>query len=212
MPMSDDLINRLTADLQPRRRVSPGLGRALLAAIAMLTVATLVGLLGMRGDFMAGRPHTVPLMSELVILCVGCAIAVTLSAMARPAVGAPRSGWQWATAALAVLPIAAILTAAGNDTERLLMLPPDGPFCLVTGTVASLTAIAVLTLWLRRGATTSPERAAWMVGISGGAVGAFAIGLVCPVDAITHIGTWHVAIIAVTAIASRIALPRFLRW
>jgi hypothetical protein len=104
------------------------------------------------------------------------------------------------------------VTAAGNATERALMLPPDGLFCLVAGTLASLASIAPLTLWLRRGAPTSPERAAWMIGISGGAIGALAIGFVCPVDAITHIGTWHAAIIVVAAVASRIVLPRVLRW
>lgn len=212
MPTSDELIDGLTADLEPRRSVSPWLGRAMLAVIALLTIAALTGLFGMREDFTAGRPHSVPLMSELVILSAGCAIAAAVTAMARPAVGAFRSGWQWAAAALAVLPIAALVTAAGNAAERRLMLPPDGIFCLVTGSLASLASIALLTLWLRRGAPTSPERAAWMIGISSGAIGALAIGFVCPVDAITHIGTWHAGIIVVAAIGSRIILPRFLRW
>ena len=212
MPTSDDLIDRLTADLQPRRRVSPWLGRAILAVAALLTIAALTGLFGMRADFTSGRPHPVPLMSELVILSAGCAIAAALTAMARPAVGALRSGWQWAAAALAVLPVAAFMTAAGNAAERALMLPPDGVFCLVTGTLASLASILLLTLWMRRGAPTSPERAAWMIGISGGAIGALAIGFVCPVDAITHIGTWHAGIVVVAAVGSRIVLPRFLRW
>lgn len=212
MTMSDELIDRLTADLEPRRRVSPWMGRAMLAATGLLTIAALAALFGMRADFTAGRPHSVPLMSELVILSAGCAIAAALTGMARPAVGAFRSGWQWAAAALAVLPIAALVTAAGDATERALMLPPDGPFCLVMGTLASLVSIALLTLWLRRGAPTSPERASWMIGISGGAIGALAIGFVCPVDAITHIGTWHAGIIVLAGAASRLVLPRFLRW
>jgi len=212
MPTSDDLIDRLTADLEPRRRVSPWFGRAMLAATALLTVAALAGLFGMRADFLGGRPHSVPLMSELVILSAGCAIAAALTAMARPAVGSPRSGWQWAAAALAVLPIAAVVTAAGSAAERALMLPPDGPSCLLNGSLASVASIVLLTLWLRRGAPTSPERAAWMIGISGGAVGALAIGFICPIDAITHIGTWHAGIIVLAAVASRVALPRFLRW
>ena len=212
MPTPDDLIDRLTADLEPKRTLSPWLGRAMIAAIALLTIVALAGLFGMRADFTAGRPHSIPLMSELVILSAGCAIAAALTAIARPAVGAVRSGWQWAAAALAVLPIAAFVTAAGNATQRALMFPPDGPFCLVTGTLASVASIALLTLWLRRGAPTSPELAAWMIGISGGAVGALAVGFVCPSDAITHIGVWHEGIIVIAALASRIVLPRFLRW
>jgi len=212
MSTSDELIDRLTADLQPRRKISPWLGRAMLALIALLTIAALTRLFGMRADFTIGRPHPVPLMSELVILSAGCAIAAALTGVGVVVLGKRASARQWAAAALAVLPIAALVTAAGNATERALMLPPDGIFCLVTGTLGSLASIALLSLWLRRGAPTSPERAAWMIGIGSGAVGAFAIGFVCPVDAITHIGTWHAGIIVVAAIASRIVLPRFLRW
>src|SRR5690349_4585770 len=100
MPTTDDLIDRLTGDLEPRRQVSPWLGRAMLAAIAVLTTAVLAGLFGMRADFTGGRPHSVPLMSELLIVSAACAIAAALTAMARPSVGAHRSGWQWAAAAL----------------------------------------------------------------------------------------------------------------
>ena len=184
----------------------------MLTAIAIVTMAAVVARFGMRSDFSAGQPHSVPLMSELVLLSAFCAVAAALTAMARPAVGAIRSGWQWAVAALAVLPIAALVTAIGNATERALMLPPEGPSCLIVATLASLASIALLTLWLRRGAPTSPTRAAWLVGITGGTVGAMAIGLVCPIDAVTHIGSWHVGAILVAALGSRLALPRFLRW
>ena len=212
MPNTDDLIDQLTADLRPRRKVSPWAGRAMLGAVALATVAAVVLRFRLRPDFSAGTPHPVPLMSELVLLSVFCAVAAALTAMARPAVGAVRNGWQWAVAALLVLPVAAFVTAAGSVTERALMMPPEGPACLIIGTLASLGSIALLTLWLRRGAPTSPTRAAWMIGITGGAVGALAIGLICPIDAITHIGTWHAAIVLVAAVGSRLALPRLLRW
>jgi hypothetical protein len=210
MPNTDELIDELTTDLRPRRRVLPWVGRGLLAAIALLTFAVLVALLGMRPDFATGQPHSVPLISALVILSAGGTVGTALTAMARPAVGAARSGWQWALAALAVLPIAAIVTAVGNAPDRALMMPPEGPPCLVIGTIASIGSIVALT-WCR-GAPTSAARASWLVGITGGAVGAVAMGLVCPIDAITHIGTWHVGIIVVAAVGSRFALPRFLRW
>jgi hypothetical protein len=212
MQTSDDLIDRLTADLEPARMVSPWRARAMLAGVALLTVAAVGALFGMRGDFSAARPSSVPLMSQLVILCSGGALAAALTAMARPAVGAARSDWPWALAALSVLPIAALVTAAGDATERSVMLARDGLFCLVTGSVASIASIVLLTVWMRRGAPTSPDRAAWLIGAVGGAIGALAIGLVCPVDAIAHIGTWHVGIVALAAIASRLAIPRLLRW
>ena len=206
------LIDQLTDELKPRHGVSPGLGRTMLAGTALVTALSLTLLFGMRPDFIAGDPHPVPLIAALVFLCAGAVVALALTAMARPAVGANRGGWQGAVALIAVLPVAAFLTAAGNAAQRAAMMPPDGPFCLVTGTLASLASIVLLTLWLRRGAPTSAERTSWLVGIAGGAIGALAIGLVCPIDAISHIGIWHAGIVAVAAVGSRLVLPRFLRW
>jgi hypothetical protein len=212
MPDNDELIEQLTGDLRPTRRISPWSGRALLGLAAVLTVVMLVARFGMRPDFAAGQPHSVPLISLLVILSLCITFTVAVTAMARPAVGAARGGWQWALAPLAILPIAAAVTAASDAGELAKMLPPEGPACLIVGTLASLASIALLTYWLRRGAPTSASRAAWLIGIAGGAVGALAMGFVCPIDAITHIGTWHVGIIVTAGLGSRLALPYFLRW
>jgi hypothetical protein len=92
------------------------------------------------------------------------------------------------------------------------MMAGEGYFCLLTGTLASIASIIALTLWLRRGAPTSATRASWLIGIAGGAIGALAMALVCPIDSIMHIGTWHAGIVAVAATGSRLVLPRFLRW
>ena len=212
MPSIENLIDDLTAELEPRRTVSPAIGRLLLFAAALVTSAVVISLFGMRPDFLSGHPQPVSLITTLVILSAGIAVGAALTAMARPAVGALRGGWQWSVAALAVLPVAAVLTAAGSAAARAAMLPPEGPPCLIVGTLASILSIVCLTLWLRRGAPSSPERASWMVGIASGAVGAVAIGLACPIDSITHIGVWHGAIIAVTGVGCRLLLPRFLRW
>lgn len=212
MPSNDELIDLLTEDLRPVRPVSPAVGRAIVAVLAVLTASALVAALGIRQDFATGAPHSVPLLAALLMLATGTAAAATVTAMARPAVGAMRNGWQWAVAALVVLPVAALMTAVGDSAQRVEMLPSDGLFCLIMGTVASLATITLLTLWLRRGATTSVERGSWLVGITGGAIGTFAIALICPEDAITHIGIWHVGIVALVAIGSRLILPRFLRW
>lgn len=209
---TEELIDQLTGDLQPRNRISPWSGRALLALTAILTAATLVARFGMRPDFAAGHPHTIALICALAMLSLCVTFAVAVTAMARPAVGAMRTGWQWALAPLAILPIAAAVTAASDAGELARMLPPEGPACLIVGTFASLASIALLTVWLRRGAPTSAVRAAWLIGIAGGSVGALAMAFVCPIDAITHIGTWHVGIVCTAALGSRLALPNFLRW
>jgi hypothetical protein len=212
MPDSQDLIDHLTAQLEPTRRVSPWFGRGLIAGTALLTVAALIAIRGMRPDFVAGHPHSVPLISALVVLCAGAVVAIAVTAMARPAVGSVRAGWQGAVAALAVLPAAALVTAAGSAAQRAAITAGEGYVCLGAGTLASIASIIVLTLWLRRGAPTSAERASWLVGIAGGTTGALAAALVCPIDSIMHIGTWHAGIIVVAAGVSRLVLPRFLRW
>jgi hypothetical protein len=209
---TEKLIDQLTHELEPRRTVSPALGRATIAGLTLLASAVLVALRGMRPDFVAGRPHSVPLISALVVLCAGAVVAIAITAMARPAVGAQRAGWQGAVAALLVLPGAAFVTAVGSAAQRAAMIAGDGYVCLATGTIASIASIVVLALWLRRGAPTSATRASWLVGVAGGAIGALAIALVCPNDSIMHIGTWHAGIIGVAAVASRLTLPRFLRW
>lgn len=212
MSETKHLIDQLTDELEPVRSVSPWLGRAMWVGLALATAAVLTSLLGMRPDFANGDPHSVPLISVLVVLCAGAVVAVAVTAMARPAVGAQRASWQGAVAALAVLPAAAAVTAAGSATQRAAMMAGEGYFCLATGTLASLATIVALTLWLRRGAPTLPQRASWLVGIAGGTVGALAMAMVCPIDSIMHIGTWHAGIIAVAAAGSRLVLPRFLRW
>lgn len=209
---TEKLIDQLTHELEPRRTVSPALGRATIAGLTLLASAVLVALRGMRPDFVAGRPHSVPLISALVVLCAGAVVAIAITAMARPAVGAQRAGWQGAVAALMVLPGAAFVTAVGSAAQRAAMFAGDGYVCLATGTIASIGSIVILALWLRRGAPTSATRASWLVGVAGGAIGALAIALVCPNDSIMHIGTWHAGIIGVAAVASRLTLPRFLRW
>ena len=212
MPSTDDLIDQLTAELKPRRPVSTLSGRALVTLVALATVAATVLSYGMRPDFKAGQPDSVPLLTELVPLAVLYAVAVAVTAMARPAVGAARGGWHWAVAALAVLPVAAAVTAIGNASERVFLLPSTGTSCFFIAFFASLATIGVLALWLRRGAPTSSTRAAWLVGIAGGLVGSIAVGFVCPGDAITHIGTWHVGGMLLAAAGSRLLLPAFLRW
>ncbi len=212
MPSTDELIDQLTTELRPRRRISPWSGRIILFVVALATIAAVVGRFGVRPDFAAGQPHAIPLLCALVVLSVGATVAAALTAMARPAVGSIRSGWQWILLPLAALPVAAAVTAAGDAAERALMLPPEGPPCLITGTLASVASIILLTFWLRKGAPTSAARGSWLIGIAGGAVGALAMAFVCPIDAITHIGTWHVGIIALAACGSRLVVPRALRW
>lgn len=212
MPTNDELIDRLTEDLEPTPPVSPGAGRWLIAAASLIAAFLLIERFGMRPDFAAGEPHPVPLLAILVVLAAGSAAAATVTAMARPAVGSPRNGWQWTVAAFAVLPLAALLTMAGDPGQRAALRPADGLFCLAAGTGAAVLTIVSLAWWMRRGAPTSPTRTSWLIGITGGAAGMLAIGIICPADAIAHIGTWHSGVLLLSAVGARLTLPRLLSW
>ena len=80
------------------------------------------------------------------------------------------------------------------------------------GTLFGTATFLYLAAWLKRGAPVQPDHAALLTGIAAGAVGAVAISLECPRDAIAHVGLWHIAPIAIGAIAGRLLLPRLLRW
>lgn len=209
----DQLIDQLVEELEPVRGLSLTRARTLAAAIAVASAAILIIILGMRPDFVAGAPHPLPLLCLLLTLVVAIAAIVNVTAMARPAVGAARGGWPWSIAALAVLPLAALVTGLANLSESsTLALAIDGSACFFIGTATAAASIAVLALLLKRGAPSSAARASWLIGVAGGCVGATAVAFTCPSDSIIHIGIWHAAIIPISAIVSRLAVAPLLRW
>lgn len=212
MSSHEQLIDELTAELKPTKRVSLGLARMVVIAASTASALVLAVMFGVRPDFLAGEPHPIALVCLLVILMAGIAATAISTAMARPAVGAARAGWQWSVAALAVLPLAALITwLSGTSISREGILD-GGASCLGLGALAAISSIVALAWWLKRGAPTSAARASWLIGLAGGCLGAVAVSLVCQSDSITHIGIWHAGIIAVSAVLSRFAIAPLLRW
>lgn len=209
----DPLIDQLVEELRPVRGLSLARARMVAAATAVASAAVLIIVFGMRPDFIAGAPQPLPLLCLLLTLVVAIAAIVNVTAMARPAVGAARGGWQWSIAALAVLPLAALVTALTNLVQtRTFSLALDGSACFFIGTATAAGSIAVLALLLKRGAPSSAARASWLIGVAAGCVGATAVALTCPSDSILHIGIWHAAIIPISAIISRLTVAPLLRW
>ncbi len=185
----------------------------LAGAIAVASAVVLVTIFGMRPDFVAGAPHPLPLLCMLLTLVVAIAAIANVTAMARPAVGAARGGWPWSIAALAILPVAALVTGLANLFETgSAELGLDGSGCFLIGSATAAASVAVLALLLKRGAPSSAARASWLIGVAGGCVGATAVALTCPSDSILHIGFWHAAIIPLSAIVSRLTVAPLLRW
>src|SRR3546814_15958327 len=84
--------------------------------------------------------------------------------------------------------------------------------CLLQGVAAGLGVGAVLFLWLRAGAPTSPTRAGWVIGIAAGAAGATIVALHCASADAVHIALWHGAAVLLSAVAGRLILPSLLLW
>jgi hypothetical protein len=212
-PNSDALIAELVGDLEPVKPLRFGPGLAAVLGAAGLSAAVLIALLGVRPDWVLGSAEPMHLVATGLFGGLGLAASVTVIVMGRPQVGNDHSGWRWAAAMAALLPLAALIVAIERGHEA--MAAPAmalGAECLVLGGLASLSVFAVLTLWLRRGAPTAPGRAGLVAGVAAGAFGSFAVSLHCPDNDIVHIGIWHAASVVVMAAVGRAVIPRLVRW
>jgi hypothetical protein len=210
---SDALIANLVGNLQPVKPLSfaRGLGYALLAAT--ISAIAVVAFFGIRPDVLAGRFDPVYLIATGLFLVLGIAAAVTVIVMSRPQVGNDHSGWVWAAAMVALLPVAALIVSFGGGSDILSRESiAHGLECLMVGGGASLLVFAILVGWLRKGAPTAPDRAGLLTGIAAGSLGIFAFSLHCADNDIVHIGLWHSAVVLLMAGLGRTLVPRLVRW
>jgi hypothetical protein len=104
------------------------------------------------------------------------------------------------------------LLAAATFWRALAWLHAPAMTRAAIGIGAALLVFALLTLWLRRGAPTAPDRAGLVAGVAAGAFGSFAVSLHCPDNDIVHIGLWHSAAVVAMAGLGRVLIPRLVRW
>lgn len=206
-------LDKLVDDRKPveplRQRV--GMGWALTALVASAFSAVL--LMGIRHDVLAAKPDPMFLMSSGLFLVLALASGWAALDMALPYVGTRRDGWGWTALMAAVLPIAALFQIGGELIHgHASSFDEHGANCMVSGILASVFTAAALTVWLRRGAPSSPERAGLLTGVAAGAAGIFAVSLYCPNNSLLHIGIWHGATVVLMGIAGRALLPKVLAW
>lgn len=210
---SDALIAELVDGLEPVEPLRFGEGIALTLAAAGVTAVAVVAAFGLRAEWLAGHLDPMQLVSTGLFLGLALAASVTVVVMSRPQVGNDHGGWRWAAAMAGLLPLAGVIVGFARGAET---ISPEamrhGAECLAGGSIASLLVFALLVLWLRRGAPTSPERAGLVAGVAAGAFGIFAASLHCPDNDIVHIGLWHSAVVVVTGLAGRVVVPRLIRW
>lgn len=214
MPQSSEaLIAELVDELEPVKPLRFGTGVALALAGAGVTAAVVVGLFGLRADWLAGRIDPMQLVAIGLYLGLGLAASVTVAVMARPQVGSDHSGWRWAAGMAGLLPLAGIIVALARMRDQ---IDPaamrEGIECFAAGSITSLLVFGLLVMWLRRGAPTSPERAGLVAGVAAGAFGIVAVSLHCSSADIMHIGLAHGAAVAAMGLVGRVLVPRLIRW
>ncbi|MDZ4307018.1 DUF1109 domain-containing protein [Allopontixanthobacter sp.] len=208
-----DLIGELVDDLQPHRPLTLRRGLATASGSTVLTIGVMALLAGVRPDVAAGHFNPVFLLATGLFLMLGVAATFAVISMSRPQVGNTHGGWIWAAAMAALLPAsAAVLGFADRGNAFFQSQPAQGISCLVNGSLLGLIVGGALTVWLRRGAPTSPEQAGLLTGLAAGSIGIFAYSLHCPYDDLYHIGLWHSLAVVASAVAGRIFVPKLIQW
>lgn len=210
---TDRLIESLADQLTPVRALRMREGLALTLVAGAVTIAVVLGWLGLRRELLAGEASAMFVIANGLILLLGLAAAATVVRMGSPQVGNRHEGWKWALAMAGLLPLAALVRLALHWQE----LPQitsgiQGPDCLFHALTLSVFTAAALTLWLRRGAPASPPLAGMLTGIAASALGTFAYGLACPVETIYHLGVWHSLPVLIGAVVGRFAITRAIGW
>ncbi|NCO47662.1 MAG: DUF1109 domain-containing protein [Sphingomonadales bacterium] len=208
-----EFIDDLLDDLRPTRPLMLQRSLLIAAGSAALAIGVMALFIGIRPALTAGILDLLFLLASGLFLMLGIAASFTVIDMSRPQVGNTHIGWMWAVAMTALLPLTAIVLGFSQAGNAFLQSQPvQGLNCLTNGSMLGLIVGGALTMWLRRGAPTSPGQAGLLTGIAAGSLGIFAYSLHCPFGDIYHIGLWHSMTVAVSAIAGRVIVPALIRW
>lgn len=186
------VIRTITEGLTPVAPLRPlRLRTWMWAALSMLSLVTVTGILGLRRDLPAAA-----LGSTLVpqMLAMGVLAGVAAPAALRLALpGADRQSDRiWALSVLGLWPGALFVwDLLEGGTAASLAREPLHLACMRTiGTIALAPAIA-MTVMIRRGATQRPHWAAAMAGAAAAGVGAVGVALTCPIVRVSHVLIAH---------------------
>jgi hypothetical protein len=210
-------IEALVADLKPVQRIKPELGLAVTMIASVFASFAIINTYGLRPDILEGMPHPLVTIRSGLLLLLGMATAISVTAAALPSVGRTGDGWLWALAAALLLPVSALVAWLYHSAANLPFAPGDVDFryakwCLQLSIGSALLIGGALTVWLRTGAPISLNRAGWLVGIAGGSFGTFSYSLHCPSNSIFYVGLFYTMAVAASACIGRLIVPRLIRW
>ena len=210
--INQDLIEQMASELQPVRPLKTSEGLLLVALATLVTVLLIELFDGLRAGILQGQASAFFLIANGLLLVLGIASATSVVTMASPRVGNRHDAPKWTMAMAAVLPIAALITLAAQQSGADMLGDPYGITCLLAALGASSITGFALLFWLKRGAPVSLNAAGLHLGVAAGALGSAAYGLACPIDGIVHLGIFHVAPVIVAGLIGRLIVPRLVRW
>lgn len=211
--MTDDLINKLTADV---KSVGPHAMRQLFLRYATGGIAgglaIMLGFLGARHDLPLAMTTAAYWMKFGYAVLLLLILIPALFALSRPV----RTGLHW-------LPLAILLAClAGAASIQLLNAEPGQAQVLIWGQTAlicpwlivliALPTLALLLAAIRRLAPADPSLAGLVAGIVSGAVGVLIYSLHCPESGMPFIAIWYTLGIAITGLLGMIGGRIFLHW
>lgn len=206
------LIEQLAADLEPVRYLRFRDGVLWVGLSLLATVVAIAFIDGLWHGLLHGEASPIFMITNGLLLILGCASATSVLRMAAPRVGNIHDAPLWALAMVAVLPLSALLMLLSQGAAMEVFEDPHGVKCMGAALLASLLCAVTLLFWLRRGAPVSPSRAGLHLGVAATALGSASYGLACPLDSMSHLGFWHVAPVAIGGLVGRVLLPPLLRW
>ena len=209
-----DLIAAMTEDLTPAKRVKPVEGMLLIAFATLVAGVASIAIYEWWDGLLTGEASGYFLITHGLLLVLGAASTAALVTSSMPRVGARADAPLWGSWMLGILPAGAIislLSGHGNHAHEGLN-DPVAFMCTTASLAAAALVLVAAVMWLRRGAPVSIERSAWLAGLAAGSLGTLAYGITCPLDTFSHVGLWHVAPVAISAVVGRIVVPPLIRW
>ncbi|MEP3050621.1 MAG: DUF1109 domain-containing protein [Erythrobacter sp.] len=208
----ENIIAGLAEDLEPVRRITTSDGLLLVAFATLVAFAVSVFVFDFWYGMFEGQASAFFWITNGLVLLLGAASTLALVIGGSPRVGQRPNAPGWTAAMVAVLPIAAIISLIPGGHSHEGLNDPVAWLCTKSSLSAALLVGIASVLWLRRSAPVSLERSGWLTGIAAGALGTVAYGITCPLDSISHLGLWHTAPIAISAVVGRFVVPPLIRW
>jgi hypothetical protein len=212
--MTDELIDRLTADLTPARgnrvarRLTLGVGLG--AAVAL---AGVLAVLGPRADMPQALGAPIFWVKLAYCAAFGLVGAICVERLARPG-GEPGTRLAWLGAPLVLVAVASALQTANASPVRMHQLLMGGSSALCPWfIIAASTPVFVAMIWVMRGlAPTRLRLAGAVAGLTAGGFGAMAYSLHCGEVGAPFLAVWYSLGILTPAAVGALLGSRLLRW